>query len=1175
MVTGAVKNLGRTLCQSARAVQRLSILADYLAVKRKYAFLRKGGHSGHASKTVLVVSLSDWITQVKMEALLAKALQQHGWRPVIVTRRNSRWAHRYYRLLGLEDLIYFDEWLKAVPESVDSEAQTLLDSPLSFAFLLDHRYRDAYVGRHVLSVVARNLRNGSVSFDDPAVRAMIRQQLTYAYRSVRASEMLLQHVKPSSAIFLEKGGTGVGEIFDIALNNGVDAIQFVHSHRTDALVFKRYTPETRHLHPFSLSDDSWKMVSARPWDEQIERELTEELENRYRDGTWFNRKFVQMGKSLKSPEKVRAQLGLDPSKKTAVVFSHVLWDATFFFGKNLFQDYEEWLVETVKAACKNSAVNWVIKVHPDYVWKLKQLGTGEKPQDLEVLRNRVGALPPHIKVLEPDTDISTLSVFAITDYGITVRGTVGIELSCLGVPVFTAGTGRYSGMGFTDDSVSREEYLHKLAHIQDWPSRLSRGKTELAKRYAHAILKLRPLIFRSFEQVQMPFHKLGHPLDHNVAIRLQSFEEFRRAADLRAFADWASDRRQLDFLVSAPGVAKSPPEESGEKLAHEMQPVMDEERLDVASRRRRRVGIGGLSGGAFLRARAASVLRQAGVLPVAWTVWRWVKMVFNPAFSRREQLLRSDYREFKELYGYALGCKLRQGNRSRQKALVVSVGFISGVKAELGLIKGLEAAGFNVTAVMKRDPWLAKYYRLTGVADVLFWDQFTRHLASAEVETTLSSLPSLEYLLSFEYAGTRTGRCAASTALRNLRAGSLDLQSPVMRRAVCPYIVSGMVHALAARDLIRRVRPQVAMFVDRGYTPQGELFDVCLAEGVDVFTWNAAHRGNSLMLKRYRRENRDEHPASLSDESWSRVRAMPWTDAHSRHLREELFSAYASGDWYSEVGTQFKTRMLQAQEIRNRLRLDGSKKTAVISPHILWDGTFFWGTDLFRNYEEWFLETTRAAIGNRNLNWVIKVHPANIVKDARDGVGGEPSELIALRNHIGTLPDHIRIIAADSDISTFSLFSVMDYCLTVRGTIGIEAACMGIPVLTAGTGRYDHKGFTIDSESREEYLKRLAGLQDIPPLRASQQELAERFAYAVFVMRTLLLTSFTLEYRKDATASIQTQIKAVGPEDWLAAPDLKAFVEWLTHPDQLDFFSTLPNAVGDYAAAVSLETPAR
>jgi hypothetical protein len=361
-----------------------------------------------------------------------------------------------------------------------------------------------------------------------------------------------------------------------------------------------------------------------------------------------------------------------------------------------------------------------------------------------------------------------------------------------------------------------------------------------------------------------------------------------------------------------------------------------------------------------------------------------------------------------------------------------------------------------------------------------------------------------------------------------------------------------MTHAIAIRDIIRKVRPQLTVLVDSRYTPNGELFDVCLAEGIDTITWSPAHRSNTLMLKRYTLENRDEHPSSLSEESWRWLRRIEWTDSHRERLWKEIESAYASGDWYSEAGTQFNTRMVQPEEIRRRLGLDPRKKTAIVFAHILWDATLTWGKGLFRDYEEWLAETIRTACSNDRVNWVIKAHPANVVKATREGFEGEPSELKALRRHIGKLPPHITIIPADSDINFYSLLRVMDYCVTVRGTVGIEAAAFGIPVLTAGTGRYDHKGFTIDSESREEYLGRLTSIQDIPSLTTRQRELAERYAFGVFLLRPLPLTTFTIEFPQDARGSSRTRFNVATRDDWLNAPDLRLFAAWV-NSRQKDF----------------------
>jgi hypothetical protein len=285
---------------------------------------------------------------------------------------------------------------------------------------------------------------------------------------------------------------------------------------------------------------------------------------------------------------------------------------------------------------------------------------------------------------------------------------------------------------------------------------------------------------------------------------------------------------------------------------------------------------------------------------------------------------------------------------------------------------------------------------------------------------------------------------------------------------------------------------------------------------------------------------------------------MQWAEANRQRVFSELRNCYTTGEWYSEVGTQFKTRIMDSAEVRNRLDLDGGRKTAVMFPHILWDGTFFYGRDLFGSYEEWFVETVRAACGNSRVNWTIKVHPGNIVKSIRDGFTGEPSELKVLRERIGRLPNHVRVIGADSDISTFSLLGVMDYCVTVRGTVGIEAATLGIPVLTAGTGRYDRKGFTIDPSTREEYLHRITHIEDIPSPSRGDRELAERFAYAIFLLRPLILTTVTLEYQRDPRATPRTRIKAMTREDWLKAPDLRAFAEWVAKGNELDFLGGDP-----------------
>jgi hypothetical protein len=220
-----------------------------------------------------------------------------------------------------------------------------------------------------------------------------------------------------------------------------------------------------------------------------------------------------------------------------------------FYGEDLFADQEEWFVETVRAGVDNPRVNWIVKLHPANVWKLRREGLEGELDEERAIAREIGPLPDHVAVLRPESEISTRSVFDVADYGITIRGSVGFELPCLRVPVLTAGTGFYAGRGFTVDSASPEEYLARLRHIEEI-SPPTPAQIELARRHAYALFRLRPLRFTSFVATIRPLEEMGHPLDHDVALRIATVDELRQAADLQRFTSWALGSKEPDYLAS-------------------------------------------------------------------------------------------------------------------------------------------------------------------------------------------------------------------------------------------------------------------------------------------------------------------------------------------------------------------------------------------------------------------------------------------------------------------------------------------------------------------------------------------------------------------------------------------------------------------------------------------------
>ena len=124
-------------------------------------------------------------------------------------------------------------------------------------------------------------------------------------------------------------------------------------------------------------------------------------------------------------------------------------------------------------------------------WKLQQFDYDGELRDIIALRSKVGKLPDHVILVQPESEISPYSFFELADYGITVRGTVGIEMAVMGTTVITGGTGRYSGLGFTFDSATESAYIDKLANLHAHPI-MTAEQVELARRYAFAVYTHRP-----------------------------------------------------------------------------------------------------------------------------------------------------------------------------------------------------------------------------------------------------------------------------------------------------------------------------------------------------------------------------------------------------------------------------------------------------------------------------------------------------------------------------------------------------------------------------------------------------------------------------------------------------------------------------------------------------------
>jgi hypothetical protein len=121
------------------------------------------------------------------------------------------------------------------------------------------------------------------------------------------------------------------------------------------------------------------------------------------------------------------------------------------------------------------------------------------------------------------------------------------------------------------------------------------------------------------------------------------------------------------------------------------------------------------------------------------------------------------------------------------------------------------------------------------------------------------------------------------------------------------------------------------------------------------------------------------------------------------------------------------------------------------------------GMTHFRDFLDWTQATLSTAQRQRRVNWLFKAHPCD------QWYGGVTlSDLMPPLDAAG----HIQL--APTDWNGSAVLDLIDGVVTYHGTVGIEAAAAGKPVLVADRGWYHDAGFVTWPRSREEYLDTLA-----------------------------------------------------------------------------------------------------
>lgn len=414
---------------------------------------------------------------------------------------------------------------------------------------------------------------------------------------------------------------------------------------------------------------------------------------------------------------------------------------------------------------------------------------------------------------------------------------------------------------------------------------------------------------------------------------------------------------------------------------------------------------------------------------------------------------------------------------------------------------------------------------------------------------SLKKFKNINDIKKYKYKNVSCGKIALSSTFRELNKDQFNLKNVNHIEILTKYIKRSQSYVDAVLNFISNHKVKAAIFSDPGYVGQGELFQILTQKNINCYQFIIFTGHNNIIFKKYNKSNSTDHFDKIEKDYWLKIKkSFKSKKKINKLVIKKLQNLYSKKLWYPSVGTTLNEKRFSKKEIYKKLGFKKKKPLGVIFNHIFWDGTFFYGNDLFDTYKEWFEETCKTASKNKNINWLIKPHPANIVQMKRNNFhfNSKLEEEVILYKLFGNiLPDNIKIIKHSDKISSLDLYQILDYCITVRGTTGLESAVFGKDVILAGSGRYDNLGFTKDFKSKFKYLNFIKRLKGNKKKNIETTRLASYYAYIIYFKKSLNLKSINIKFAKNKTADMSLDLNFKNFYDLKKNNDLKKIVNWI------------------------------